>query len=336
MCGSAEPNRESTFEELRAQQEPIHTRGHEIDARGAFSCDFGLDLTKTSAALGAEIERDRIFLQRETLDETRPKTPGMIQKHIPFTPTTATSGFSGGRYLFEGRLQAAVYADYIKRRFVYPANMQFLQRPEFSEPECRDWSVVTAWNFSAVDGHTAMRTLRYDTGRRELIDELELSARLFKLAPEIVEEAQERGYAEVHLLHSMADHKVQLVYFVSRMTPQNQEQPDLAALSKISTDLQLGVELALKAHLTRVFDRSGLVLTIWQPYTPGDHGAAALWPNSPPIPGPACGDGVCVPSQGESGTACPADCTLTCGDAVCQPDETLDACPSDCRLPFVD
>jgi hypothetical protein len=106
------------------------TTAQRLEALGAFSCDFGLDLALTAEPIGATIERDRILLQREALAETWPDDPGMLQKHIPFTPTSPSAGFAGGRYLFQGRLQAAIYADLIKRRFVYPAGVQFLSRPE--------------------------------------------------------------------------------------------------------------------------------------------------------------------------------------------------------------
>jgi hypothetical protein len=316
--------------------EAIHADGQRIHAQGSFSCDFGIDLSLFTESLATTIERDRIFLQRETIDETQPDSPGMIQKHIPFLPTGPTSAFAGGRYLFQGRAQAATYSDFIHRRYVYPGNTQFLQRPEFSNPECRDWGVIVAWNFEPVTTHTAMRTERFDTGRSTLVEELALDGELHALAPSVVEAASARGYAEVHLVHNAADHKVQLVYFVSRLSPVSPDTPDLAALGKIASDAPLGGDLAAKADLTRVFDRPSVVLTIWQPYAAGDHGTPSLWPNSPPIPQPACGDGVCTPSTGENGVNCPADCAPKCGDAVCQDGETPDKCPSDCALPFIE
>jgi hypothetical protein len=335
---SIEPVSAQATDDVRAvqlvtQMAPIHAPGRRIGALGAFSCDFELDLTKLTEPLGATIERDRIFLQKETRANTWPKTPGMIQKHIPVTPTGPTTLHAGGRYLFEGRAQAAVYSSYINRSFTYPGTTQFLHRPEFSSPECRDWTVITAWNFASIDTHTALRTERFDSGRTTLTAELALTAELVRLAPQIVSEAAARGYAEVQILQSIRDHKVQLVYFISRLSGPDPFVPDVAAIGKISADPPLGALLA-STSISRVFDLSSFVLTVWLPFKAGDHGAASLWPNTPPIGGPECGDHVCTPSRDETGATCAVDCTPTCGDAVCQAGEDLARCPSDCGHPF--
>ena len=81
---------------VESHAQAIESSGHRIEALGAFSCDFDIDLSLMTESLGATIERDRIFLQRQTRDETLPASPGMFQKHIPFTPTGPASGFAGG------------------------------------------------------------------------------------------------------------------------------------------------------------------------------------------------------------------------------------------------
>lgn len=308
--------------------------GHRIAALGAFSCDFALDMTLLQEPLGATIERDRIFLQRSVLEETVPTDPGMIQKHIPFLPTGPTSAFGGGRYLFQGRVQAALYSRTINETFVYPEGTQFLERPEFSDAECRDWTALLAWNFAPIETHTAVRTERFDTGLTSLSKELGLAGKLLLLAPSLLQEAQARGYAEVHLLHSLADHKVQLVYLAPRMSGPDPNVPDVAAFGKLSSDPKLGSGLPAELGLAPVLDRTAFVLTTWLPYAAGDQGAASLWPNSPPIPAPSCGDAVCTPSRAETGASCPADCAPGCGDAVCGAGEDLHRCPSDCGQPF--
>lgn len=321
---------EAEVSQLRSEAPLIRASGERIWAAGAFSCDFTIDFTQAIEPIGAEIERDRIFMQRYSRAYSFPRNPGMLQKHIPLLPLDETHAHAGGRYLFQGRLQAAVYEEFVTQRFEYPVGTQFLSRPAFSNPECRDWTVLTAWRFAPLDTHTVLRTERFDTGRTTLGQELALAAALLQQAPALVAAAQAQGYAEVQLLHNLMDHKVQVVYFHRRVGADN---PDGAALGLISSSPALADAVAAATGLTKVFDIPTFVLTVWLPYAEGDSGDAALWPNTPPIPGPACGDGVCTPSRGEV-TSCPADCLASCGNATCDVGETLHTCPSDCELPL--
>lgn len=309
--------------------------GERLDALGAFSCDFTLDFTAFTEPVGPVIARDRVLMQRFALEQTGPDEPGMLQKHIPFFADSPTTALAGGRYLFQGRWQAAQYARFVTERFEYPAGTQFLDRPEFSGPECRDWTVLAARRFAPLDTHTALRTERFDTGLTRFSDELRLAVALVRASPALIREAHDRGYAEVQVLHSLRDHKVQIVYFHPRVLPVSAAAPDGAAFGALAAAAPLGDLVAADLGLARVYDQSHFVLTIWQPYEPGDVGAPALWPNSPPFPAPACGDGVCSISRGEDASSCAADCTAGCGDQTCQPDESPTVCPSDCEVPLL-
>lgn len=308
--------------------------GELIPALGAFSCDFTLDFTQVTEPLGAALERDRILMQRFAAEHTWPDDPGMFQKHIPILQTSETTALAGGRYLFQGRVQAAAYSEFVRDEYMYPAGVQFLDRPEFADPECRDWTVLGARRFAPIDTHTAVRTERFDTGRKNLGQEVKLAKALRARLGALAAEAEARGYAEVHLLHSLADHKVQLVYFHPRVLPVSPELPDVAAFGALVGAPPLDDGLESELSLERVFDVTHFVLNVWLPYEGGDQGAAALWPASPPLPEPFCGDGVCVPSRGEAAATCAADCSPTCGDAECDPGETVAACPSDCEIPL--
>lgn len=333
-CGQSSELQEidAQVAELQAQAPLITDWGRRLNSRGAFSCDFTIDFTKTSEPIGATIERDRIIFQRFAREYTVPNNPGMLQKHIPILQQTPTTAFAGGRYLFEGRIQAAQYAEFVTQRAMYPGTTQFLDRPEFSDAECRDWTTLLAWEFSPVGDETAFRTERFDTGRSSLVDELLLTAQLLAASPKLVAAARSRGFSQLHVLHNLVDHKVQLVYFASRQSPPHPEAPDVAAYGYLASQSPMGDLLNL--DLTAAFDRTTFVLNTWLPYAPGDSGEASRWPQSPPFPEPFCGDGVCVPSRGEV-ASCPADCTPNCGDGICQPEESMTTCPSDCEIPMV-
>jgi hypothetical protein len=323
---------EAQLDQIR-DEKPLQATGQKLQAKGAFSCDFGIDFTKTTEPIAAEIERDRIFMQRFALEYTQPDHPGMMQKHIPIALASDTIGYAGGRYLFQGRKQAATYADFVKRRYTYPANTQFLQRTEFFDAECRDFSVIAAWRFADLDQQTVVRTERFDTGLSDPWEELALSAQLRAASQGIIDSAAAAGYAEVHVLHNMDEHKVQLNYYGRRQMPAG-PSPDVAAMGAIASAAPLGAPLE-GLGLTRVFDRSSFVLTVWLPFAEGDRGQASLWPGAPALPSPFCGDGVCEPSRGETNATCPSDCAPNCGDGICQADESQATCPSDCAVPLV-
>jgi len=65
----------------------------DIDARGAFSCDFQLSSNVPQPQIPPAIEHDKMYMADR---------PGMLRKDIPFSFDSASSNlFSGGRYLFK-------------------------------------------------------------------------------------------------------------------------------------------------------------------------------------------------------------------------------------------
>src|SRR5439155_609589 len=138
--------------------------------------------------------------------------------------------------------------------------------------------------------------------------------------PAVRAAAAARGLTSVWLLWNDDERKVELVYYADRVAPPDPQIPDFASLGALASAPPLGT-LFGDQHWTPDLDLTHWVFHIWQPYEPGDQGAPSIHPYSPPFPGLACGDGLCVPSRGENAGNCPVDCPAHCGDTTCQPNE---------------
>lgn len=282
---------------------------------GSFSCDFEITSDIPIFEVPPVIERDRMFMADH---------PGMITKQLPIGLDQAGHVYSGGRYLFDTYEHAASYADFVEHGYVLDG-VQFLSRPYFRGPDCHAWRVAGVRSWAPIDAQVVLRTERFH------IPAGVSHGKLRHVFEEARKEAQRRDLAAVWLVSNEDERLAQLVYFGRRVGPVDPSTPDFASLGALAGAPPLG-DGAVPADWSRVFDRTHWVFDVWFPFVAGDQGPASLWLNSPPFPAPFCGDGVCVPSRGETGASCPADCAPACGDAVCQPGETQDTCPSDCRL----
>ena len=289
-----------------------------LDAKGGFSCDFEFDSAIPLDQVPAILERDRMHMADQD---------GHITKRIPLNMDPVTGQvFGGGRYLFEKRKDARKYKKWVTKDYELDG-VQLLDRPEFLATDCHVWRNIAAYDFTDDPAaHVVMRTERW-----EVPGHANVKPFLKALAPFVAEQAEAAGLTSIWMFYDKKDRLVELVYYGGRVAPPPPGAPDLASLGALASMPTLGgVFDALCWH--RVLDRTSFVFTTWFPFELGDQGEAALFPNSPPFPGPFCGDGVCVPSRGEEHGSCPADCSPDCGDGYCDIDEDEFACPSDCRL----
>ncbi len=309
-----------TVDKPATQEAPLNSGGSAgtpIEAEGAFTCDFSLPGAMPLAQVPAVIERDRMYMAER---------PGMLTKRLPIALDPATGNlFSGGRYLFDTEEHAREYAHWVRNGFRLDGTL-FLERPFFIAPDCHAWSVVRAREFAPLDAQVVVRTERFvvPDGR---------NARPALLAhwPAIAAEAEARGLSAVWLVYNPEERLASLIYYANRVGPADANALDFASLAALQQAAPLGDAMA-DLGWQRNFDRTEWVLTVWFPFVAGDRGQPSLWPYSPPLPAPFCGDGVCEVSRGESGDTCSADCLPTCGDAVCAPGEDTVHCPGDCRL----
>jgi hypothetical protein len=252
--------------------------------------------------------------------------PGMQRKQIPLRFDANNDLLSGGRYLFDTQHQAEQYKHWVQNDFVLDG-IQFFDRPYFLNPDCHAWRVIGAHNLKDVQHQIVLRTERWS------VPDVNQVATLKQRWPHLMAAAGQRGLTGVWLLYNKEEALVQIVYFADRIVPQDPFMPDFVSLGALESADSLGSSLNPPPQWTRTFDRTQWVLTVWFPFVLGDHGQPSLWPNSPPLPEPFAGDGVCEVSRGETSITAPMECGPLCGNRVCDLGEDNQKCPGDCRVP---
>ena len=291
--------------------------GTALDAEGAFTCDFSLPGAMPLGEVPPAIERDRMYMAER---------PGMLHKQLPIALDFDTGNlFSGGRYLFDTEENAAAYRDWVQSGFVLDG-VPFLSRPVFIAPDCHSWSVIGARELAPIDHQVVLRTERFSVPGTK--NERKVLAERW---PSIAAAAEQRGLSAVWLVYNRQEQLAEIIYYADRLAPNDPTTLDFASLFALQYGPPLGALLS-DLEWPKTFDRTHWILTIWFPFVAGDQGPPSLWPYSPPLPQPFCGDGVCEVSRGESGDSCGGDCPVGCGDALCQVGEDTHNCPGDCRL----
>ena len=310
----------ATERETTARGQALTASG-DISAKGAFTCELTLPAdvgTWYPEPIAAALERDRIIMARQ---------PGILRKHIPlsFDPMTGNL-LAGGRYLLDTEQHAEQYKAFVEEGYTLNG-VKFLARPEFIDHDCHAWSVIGARDFADVHTtHVVLRTERWQAPPANQRKRLE-SRWAFVRA-----EAQARGLTSVWLLYNRHERLVTLVYFADRVAPPDPMIPDFASLMALQTAPPLGTALD-DFDYEKILDRTQWSWTIWFPTLAGDLGEPSRWPNSPALPEPFSGDGVCEVSRGETHQTSPMDCGPTCGDTICQLGESSQSCPGDCPIP---
>jgi len=250
----------------------------------------------------------------------------MVDKIIPFRFSAEGNIQSGGRYRFESKNDAAKYFKWVKEDFVLDGE-HFFDRAIFSKIDCHAWELLhNLENGDLKNGQVVVRTERFS------VPTANQKKALAEAWPAISAEAKKRNLLQVQVLYNDTENLVSVVYMGGRVGERNLYMPDFTSLNAVEKPTALGEPLTKRQGWKRIFDRTSWALTQWRPFEKADRGEPSLWTNSPPFPQPYCGDNVCEVSRGEKNSSCSADCTTTCGDAVCQATENTQVCPGDCRL----
>jgi hypothetical protein len=296
---------------------PVHAAS-DIDARGAFSCDFQISGNTPPDQIPPAIERDRMYMAAR---------PGMLRKDIPLSFDSASSNvFSGGRYLFKQYDQAQDYKLWVQSKFILDGVL-FLQRPYFINPECHAWKTVGARDFGDMNTqHVVTRTERFRGSSANVPHVLQ------SRWPQLASLASAHGLSSVYLWYSPEEHMVSVVSFAGRVGPKTTDSPDFASLGALAAGPGVGQQVFGDQGWLMGLDRTQWVFTIWLPFVLGDQGLPSVWPNSPVFSQPYSGDGVCEVSRGENSQNSGGDCLPTCWNGVQNAGENSVNCPGDVRL----
>lgn len=219
------------------------------------------------------IERDRLVMAAR---------PGMFRKLLPLR-IDESGVHTGGCYLFDTYENAKAYRDWVANDFALDG-VKFLDRPVIMEPRDQLWQVVGFEDFDDV--RTAQDVMRFE--RWHVAVRPDVDALRERQWPEFRDHARAAGLTGAWLLCGPDGHHPQLgLITVAAREPAVERGAAVPDLSILESMPSLGAALAAELGGTKVFDRTSLVYMVWFPITGGESDEPALWPSSPPLPGPA-------------------------------------------------
>jgi len=219
------------------------------------------------------IERDRLIMAAR---------PGMVRKLLPLR-LDPSGVHTGGCYLFDTYANAKAFRDWVVNDFVLDG-VKFFDRPVIMEPAAQLWQLVGCEDFGNV--HTAQDVMRLERWHVATCPAIE--ALREQQWPAIRDGAREADLTSIWLLFEPDEHHPQLgLVTVAGRGEGTSRGTSLADLSRLEAQPSLAEALARELGGTKVYDRVSLVYMVWFPVTGGPDDEPPVWPNSPPLPGPA-------------------------------------------------
>ena len=241
-----------------------------IPVEGAVFDDFRLtDHLPPDQAPGV-IERDRLIMSAR---------PGFNRKLLPLRvePDTGTA-YCGGRYLLDTYENAIAFADWCRDDFEIDGVL-ILERPDFADVSAHVFRVIGAHDFKDLSTRQiAYRTEIWDAARN--FNEAKLEGGWSSLR----DRAEEDGRSALWLMFNDETRQLAMVTVWDRVGEPQTDDLDFVTLRAVEAAPSYGAELEAAGGLTKSFDRSHWVFTIWFPND--DAARPSLWPNSPPLPSP--------------------------------------------------
>ncbi|HTW88145.1 MAG TPA: hypothetical protein VMD75_09070 [Candidatus Binataceae bacterium] len=237
-----------------------------IEARAGVLDDFeAVDLPTNEVPV--VIERDRAHFVGRL---------GFYRKLLPLC-VDGGRVLSGGRYLFASYDQAVDFRRWLGQEFRLD-NKLFSERPWARDLTCDPFHVIGAHDFKDVHrSQTVVRVERWaiDGDHDAMLDSTWRALR---------DRANASGLASAWLWFSDDRKEAAVITVADRIGARDLKAPDEASLRALAARPTFAEELARQSWARKTFDRTSWVLTIW--FAP-DHEPLYLWPNSPPLPGPA-------------------------------------------------
>ena len=244
-----------------------------IDAKGCFTGEFGLGDSLPIDEAPYVIERDRI---------NEGKLQGFGRKLLPMKMEPSTGErTAGGYYLLDTLADAKYMFDWYQDPvdgYVLDG-IPILQRSYFLNPVAHYWHVIGAHDFKGID--TSQKIVRFErwTGKANNIEDV-----LSKEWSDIRDEAESKDLSAVWLMFNPEQEETVAIVSVSEGLDKNGEEPDFDGIERLAGLPSLGSGLEKAAAITKSFERTSWIFSIWFPYS-GVGSKKTLWPNSPPFPG---------------------------------------------------
>jgi hypothetical protein len=243
-----------------------------ITADAAFTSDFAVpdDLPMQSLVDMVEIERRSMDIR-----------PGMRHKYMPlrFDPATGARQV-GGRYLFDTWDNAVGYNTFTSEELEFEPGVKFWDRPFFLGVDRHIWRVAGAFDFTPLSAHYVNRFERwaYTGGNVERL--------LEPLWPTVRENAGWQGLASVWLLFQPEEEQIGILTVAAKADCRDPADAAARSLTALEQAESVGRFLPAELGAAKVFDRTGLILTMWLPLSRLAGGAPSAFPAAPlhPLP----------------------------------------------------
>jgi len=245
-----------------------------IEAEAAMTSDIVLHPDVDFESLNDVVE-----FERPSMD----LFPGMNRKYTPFLYDAVTGGpLSGGRYVFDTWENVKKYAQWTVEEVEFEPGVKFWDRSIFTQVDKHIWKVVGAHDFTPVETHSVNRFQRWSyTAAPDHV-----RAMLDDIWPMLRQRAEQEGLGSVWLLDQPDERQI-AIFTTGRSARMH---ADIAALNRsveaLSLTPSLGLILPDAIGLTKLFDRTGPIFSIWLPLSGRQGGSPVANPSSPPWPHP--------------------------------------------------